>query len=227
MNLDANNPADYASPARFAHELELGAGGYEPVGRQQARDVARWHTAEHARLIAARLATSPEELRRTADAVAATLDHVMDPSPGMTVSLYWPFRGELDLRGWRARSSGGPASLCRWSWPRRAPWSFASGAPAVGWSAASGTSRRPPMTRPSRPTLCWHRWWDSTRTATGSATAAASSTAPSRPCRLKARAIGVGRSTAAIPTIYPQPHDVRMDAIVTGTGVVPLRSGVG
>lgn len=31
-------------------------------------------------------------------------------------------------------------------------------------------------------------------------------------------AIGVGHPIAAIPTIYPQPHDVAMDWIVTGDG---------
>jgi 5-formyltetrahydrofolate cyclo-ligase len=74
------------------------------VDRQQARDVTHWRKAERARLVALRLATSPEERRRTAEAVAAALDRRVDPGPGMTVSLYRPFRGELDLRGWMART---------------------------------------------------------------------------------------------------------------------------
>jgi hypothetical protein len=72
MKPDPDSPAEYASPACFAHELESGTEGYVPVDRQQARDVARWRKAERARLIAARLATSPEERRQAADAVAAT-----------------------------------------------------------------------------------------------------------------------------------------------------------
>jgi 5,10-methenyltetrahydrofolate synthetase len=31
-------------------------------------------------------------------------------------------------------------------------------------------------------------------------------------------AIGVGHPACAIPTIYPQPHDIPMDWIVTGDG---------
>jgi 5,10-methenyltetrahydrofolate synthetase len=34
----------------------------------------------------------------------------------------------------------------------------------------------------------------------------------------KALAIGVGFPAGAIPTIYPQPHDIPMDCIVTGEG---------
>jgi 5,10-methenyltetrahydrofolate synthetase len=36
-------------------------------------------------------------------------------------------------------------------------------------------------------------------------------------------AIGVGHPVAAIRTIYPQPHDIPMDAIVTGAGRVLRR----
>ncbi len=34
------------------------------------------------------------------------------------------------------------------------------------------------------------------------------------------RAVGVGFSTAEIATIYPQPHDVAMDMIVTEDGQI-------
>jgi hypothetical protein len=34
------------------------------------------------------------------------------------------------------------------------------------------------------------------------------------------RVFGVGYAQAAIPTIYPQPHDIPMDMVVTEDGVV-------
>lgn len=37
--------------------------------------------------------------------------------------------------------------------------------------------------------------------------------------------IGVGYSRAAIPTIYPQPHDIPMDIIVTEQGIAAKRIG--
>ncbi len=36
----------------------------------------------------------------------------------------------------------------------------------------------------------------------------------------KPRTFGVGYAQAAIRTIYPQPHDIPMDAIVTEAGIV-------
>ncbi|WP_298852657.1 hypothetical protein [uncultured Ruegeria sp.] len=32
--------------------------------------------------------------------------------------------------------------------------------------------------------------------------------------------IGIGYATAKLPTIYPQPHDIAMDLIVTEAGVL-------
>jgi 5-formyltetrahydrofolate cyclo-ligase len=228
MKSGSDSPAEFASPPCFAHELESGAEGFRPVDRQQARDVARWRKAERARLIALRLATSPEERRRTAEAVAATLDTLVEPGPGMVVSLYWPFRGELDLRGWMARAAERGARVAL---------------PVVVEKA------RPLVFREWRPDCRMERGvWNIPAPADSAAVAPDVVLAPlvafdPDGYRLgygggffdrtlaallpRARAIGVGHSAAAIPTIYPQPHDVPMDAIVTGTGIVPRRGGVG
>ncbi|MDB5664587.1 5-formyltetrahydrofolate cyclo-ligase [Cypionkella sp.] len=37
-------------------------------------------------------------------------------------------------------------------------------------------------------------------------------------------AIGIGLNAAQLPTIFPQPHDISMDYIVSETGPQPLRS---
>jgi len=39
------------------------------------------------------------------------------------------------------------------------------------------------------------------------------------------RVLGVGYAQAAIDTIYPQPHDIPMDAIVTESGVLRAQNG--
>jgi 5,10-methenyltetrahydrofolate synthetase len=221
-----DDPSGYASPACFAHELALGEGGYEAVDPQQARDVARWRKAERARLIAARLATSPDERRRAAEAVVAALDELVDAGPGLVVSLYWPFRGELDLRGWMARAVARGARValpvvvakarplvfrewrpgCRME---RGVWNIP--APADGEVLTPGVVLAPLVGFDS----------DGYRLGYGGGffdrTLAALSP--------RARAIGVGQGVAAIPTIFPQPHDVRMDSIVTEAGVVRLRGG--
>ena len=40
--------------------------------------------------------------------------------------------------------------------------------------------------------------------------------------RTKPRIIGVGYQQSFIPTIYPQPHDISMDVVVTDQGLQGL-----
>lgn len=227
MTSDRGGPAGYASPACFAHELELGEAGYEAVDPQQARDVARWRKAERARLIAARLATSPGERREAADRVAAALDGLVDPRPGMVVSLYWPFRGELDLRGWmgRAVERGARAAL-----PvvvaRARPLVFREWRPGCRMARGVWNIPEPADGEVLTPDVVLAPLVgfdpDGYRLGYGGGffdrTLAAISP--------RARAIGVGHGVEAIPTIYPQPHDIPMDAIVTGAGMFPQRSRI-
>ena len=225
---ESDSPAGYASPACFACELELGAGGYVPVDRQQARDVARWRRAERARLIAARLALPPEERRQAADAVATKLDDLVQPGPGMVVSVYWPFQGELDLRGWMARAAERGARVALPVVVAKArPLVFREWIPGCRmkrgvWgilAPADGEMLTPDVVL--APLVAYDP--DGYRLGYGGGffdrTLAALSP--------RARAIGVGHTVAAITTIYPQPHDIGMDAIVTGTGAARLRGGDG
>ena len=90
-------------------------------------DIARWRKAERERLIAARLAI-PADARAVLSArIAERLDGIVGDVGGRIVSLYWPFRGEPDLRPWmasdrrarrhacpaRRRGKGPPAGLSR------------------------------------------------------------------------------------------------------------------
>ena len=96
---DEAAPRQFSSPPCMLHELDPERDG-RVVDRQQARDLARWRKVERERLIAARLALSAGE--RTADAIriARDLDVTLSPNPSSIVSVYWPFRGEPDLRPW-------------------------------------------------------------------------------------------------------------------------------
>lgn len=224
MTSDTDGPAGYVSPPCFAHELEPAIRGYAPVDRQQARDVGRWRKAERARLISLRLATSPDERRSTAKAMCATLDTVVQSCPGMVVSLYWPFRGELDLREWMAGviERGARVALpvvvakahplifrewrpgCRME---RGVWNIP--APADGEVLTPDVVLAPLVGfDPDGYRLGYGGgFFDRTLAALSP----------------QARAIGVGQAVAGIPTIYPQPHDIPMDAIVTEAGVVRVR----
>ena len=63
-------------------------------------DVALWRKAERARLIEARLGIGADERAAMARKIAEGLDAAIGDVSGRTVSLYWPFRGEPDLRPW-------------------------------------------------------------------------------------------------------------------------------
>ena len=76
-------------------------------------DVARWRKAERARLIEARLAIPADARAAMAQKIASGLDAAIGDVAGRLVSLYWPFRGEPDMRPWMASviERGGDVAL--------------------------------------------------------------------------------------------------------------------
>jgi len=217
----------YASPPCFAHELASSADGMVAVDPVAATDVARWRKAERARLVAARLRISSAERRQVATGVADALGQFADQLGVQVISVYWPFRGELDLVPWmRALAASGrrvalpvveqrghPLVFREW-WPgcrlERGIWNIpvpAEGPPLVPEMVVA-------------PVIGFDH--DCYRLGYGGGyfdrTLAALSPRPT--------AIGVGHPDAGIATIYPQPHDIPMDAVITGDGEV-MRRGRG
>jgi len=211
----AARPADYASPPCLMHDTEAG-GSPEPAGDLAWRDVARWRKGERARLIEERLAVSADVRAAMATRISAGLDAAIGAIAGRTVSLYWPFRGEPDLRPWMASviSRGGRVGLPVVVEKAR-PLVFRAYAPGDRlekgvWNIpvpAEGETVLPDIViaplvgvDPGRYRLGYGGgFFDRTLAAL-----------PGTPL-----AIGVGYETQRIPTIYPQPHDIPMDLIVT------------
>jgi len=206
----------FASPPCFLHELDPGY-----VDPQQRIDVMRWRKAERERLIAARIGMDAADRQERMGRIALYLEAVFGPIAGRTVSFYWPFRGEPDLRDLMARvlATGGQVAL---------PVVLARAQPMVfrawktGEPLASGVWNIPipPASAPEvtpdivvAPLVGFDRalfrlgygggFFDRTLAAM-----------PQRP-----RIIGVGYDQAAIPTIFPQAHDIPMDTIVTESGL--------
>ncbi|MBS0244479.1 MAG: 5-formyltetrahydrofolate cyclo-ligase, partial [Proteobacteria bacterium] len=98
---DDEEAGQFASPPCFMHEIDPTYSGLAP-DQAQARDVARWRKTERERLIAARLAKSAEERNEAAGLIARDLNTIVPETPSTVISLYWPFRGEPDLRPWMA-----------------------------------------------------------------------------------------------------------------------------
>ena len=214
---DDDIPASYASPPCFMHELDQSYVGLasEP-GAQQQRDVVRWRKAERERLIAERLAIDPEMRGRHAGQIVKGLDALIGNPTGIIVSAYWPFRGEPDLRPWidSIHARGGqfalpvvveraqPLIFRRWA-PgaalKRGVWNIP--VPVDGEEVIPDIVIAPVV---GFDPLCYRLgygggFFDRTLESFGT----------------KVRILGVGYAQSAIPTIYPQPHDIPMDAIVT------------
>ncbi|QPC88398.1 5-formyltetrahydrofolate cyclo-ligase [Mesorhizobium sp. NBSH29] len=215
INSDDDPSGSYASPPCFAHELEGGA----PVDAQTRSDIMRWRKAERERQIAARLAIPADVRAAMAVKIGEGLDRVIGDVSGHMISLYWPFRGEPDLRPWMETviQRGGYTAL---------PLVVEKGAPLIfrAWKKGDplekGVWNIPvpadgPAVMPSiviSPLVGFDA--QNFRLGYGGGffdrTLAAMTTKP--------LVIGIGYSASALPTIYPLPHDIAMDAIVTEAG---------
>jgi 5,10-methenyltetrahydrofolate synthetase len=219
---DDDIPASYASPPCFMHELDQSYVGLaSESGAQQQRDVVRWRKAERERLIAERLTIDSEMRGRHAGQIVKGLDALIENPTGLIVSAYWPFRGEPDLRPWidsilarggqfalpvvvernqplifRIWTPGAPLERGVWNIPVPVDGMEVTPdvvvAPVVGFDPA-----------------CYRLgygdgFFDRTLDSLSG----------------KVRAVGVGYARSAIPTIYPQPHDIPMEAIVTEREIV-------
>ena len=203
------------------------ASGQEPTPRRRdAAELARWRTAERERLIAARRMLDDGEHRIRSARIAAQLDRRLGDVHGRRLAVYWPVRGEPDLRPWieQAAARGATFALPVVVGPDR-PLEFRAWAlggrlePGV-WKIqvpAEGDAVVPDVVLV--PLVGFDRAGHRLGYGGGyyDRTLAALSPRP--------RVIGVGFASACLPTIEPQPHDVPMDAIVTEDEVIERPDG--
>lgn len=211
---DDTTPAQYASPPCFMHELD-------PAFQQPLSDwsdVRRWRKTERERLIAARLAISADTRTEMAKRITEGLDATIGNVAGKLISLYWPFRGEPDLRGWMesVNERGGRTAL---------PIVVEKGHPLIFRAYRYGDRLErgvwnipiPAEGDPVVPDVVISPivGIDPNRYRLGYGGGFFDRTLASLP--RKALVIGIGYEIQRIPTIYPQPHDIPMDAVVTET----------
>ena len=187
---------------------------------------ASWRRVERSRLIAARLAMPAEARREGARLIGAVLDRLLPEPGGLVVAVYWPIRGEPDLREWVAsiRSRGArcalpvvaarSAPLVFREWraeARLVPGVWNIPEPADGEALAPQVVIAPLVGHDHRGYRLGYvaGYYDRTLAA-----------CPARPF-----AIGVGYRAAALAGFEPQPHDIPMDAIVDEQGAT-LRPGL-
>ena len=93
------------------HELDPQYAGMASVDNQTAIDVARWRKGERKRLIDERLAVPAELRARAAEQLADRLNYETGTVENKVVGIYWPFRGEPDLREWGSQAIARGARL--------------------------------------------------------------------------------------------------------------------
>ncbi|WP_428418362.1 5-formyltetrahydrofolate cyclo-ligase [Methylibium sp.] len=197
-----------------SHDIALGTLEHDAV--------MRWRKAERQRLMAERLLLSADERRCHTEVIARHLSDALGSVQGRTVGVYWPFRGEPNLRAWMEQMH---AQGARCALPvvieRHAPLVFRTWRPGAAMACgvwkipvpADGVDVLPDIVvspvvgfDPAGYRLGYGGgFYDRTLAAMAR-----------RPL-----VIGVGFAMSAITTIHPLPHDIPMQFIVTEHGCSP------
>jgi 5-formyltetrahydrofolate cyclo-ligase len=209
---------------------ELGPDGALMPDAQQVRDITRWRKVERERLLALRAGLDVEFRAATTARMGAALDELLATLPDaqlarpLLISLYWPIRAEPDLRPWmKARAAGGTRIALPVATALGEPLTFREWHP--GARMAHGLWRIPHPAEGPEVTpdvlLAPLVGFDAVGYRLGYGGGFFDRTlAVAQP---RPHVIGVGYLCTAIRSIFPQPHDIAMDCIVTGEQP-PLRS---
>jgi 5-formyltetrahydrofolate cyclo-ligase len=221
----------YASPPCLAGEIAPDYFDPLAVDPQQARDVARWRSAERKQLRAARQALGVEARVQIGAALGlhlrALLKQQFGDLRGRVFSGYWPIKGEPDLRPVMADLHAAGVVVCL-------PLVEQKAAPLVfrRWTPETRMLRGdwdipvpPPEAEVCTPdiSLAPLVGWDGNGYRLGygggyfDRTLAALAPRPF--------SIGIGFQSARLATIFPQPHDIVLNVILTEAGIqfpIPL-----
>ncbi|MDO9524546.1 MAG: 5-formyltetrahydrofolate cyclo-ligase [Gemmobacter sp.] len=220
----------YASPPCLAGQIAPDYFDPLAIDPEQAKDVARWRTAERARLRADRQALSVEDAASVASALTGHMRDLLSARFGTmqdkVFSAYWPIKGEPDLRPLMAGLYAAGVLVCLPVVEQKAaPLVFRRWTPTTRMVRGDWNIPVPPpdatVLTPDislAPLVGWDA--DGFRLGYGGGyfdrTLAALDPRPFT--------IGVGFQSARLATIFPQPHDIRLDAIVTEAGLEPVRA---
>ncbi|GLS17651.1 5-formyltetrahydrofolate cyclo-ligase [Labrys miyagiensis] len=217
---------DLASPACFLHELSPGEGGMGDLSPAERRsNIFRWRRAERERLLALRIAIPADRRAADAECIAAHLDTLLPAVEGKVVSLYWPMRCEPDLRAWFAAILGrGAIGALPVVAEKNTPLVFHLWRPGEKLKRGFWNIPVPEKEEAVTPDIALAPivGFDAEGYRLGYGGGYFDRTLAVLPA--SRRVIGVGYSMLRIRTIYPLPHDIKMDAIVTEAGSADVPS---
>ncbi|HEY4171077.1 MAG TPA: 5-formyltetrahydrofolate cyclo-ligase [Reyranella sp.] len=204
---------EYASPPCQMHELA------PSTDERQWADVRRWRKAERERLLGLRRSVELEDKDRYAQSIGRELDRLIGDVSGRTISGYWPIKAEPNLMFWMEGLEARGATCCL-------PVVVQPNTPLVfklwrrGMKMVPGIWNIPtpadsPIVVPDivlAPVLGFDEGCYRLGNGGGYFDRTLAVLQP-RPL-----VVGVGYERLRIRTIYPQPHDVAMDVIVTEQG---------
>jgi len=184
-------------------------------------DLAIWRREQRRQLLAARAAASPQDRADWQRRLAARLGAALHHRIGRIIGLYWPVRGEFDPLVLAAdlvaagRTLALPAIIAK-----DAPLDYRAWRP--GDAMMTGEFGIPAPAAPARVTpetlVIPCLGFDAARYRLGygggyfDRTLAALAPRPF--------ALGAGFEQGALATIFPQPHDIALDAIVTEARII-------
>ncbi len=180
------------------------------------RDIKLWRREQRARLIAARTAASAAQRRQWEAAIEARLAALLAALPGGILGIYWPFRAEPDPRPLAERlHADGRRIALPVVVDRKGPLEYRLWQPGMAMEIGVFDLPVPKARDVVQPEIVLAPLvgFDDANYRLGygggyfDRTLAAMAPAPV--------AIGVGFELARVESVFPRPHDVPMDVIVT------------
>ena len=183
-------------------------------------EIRPWRKTQRETLLQARVAAGAEVRKGWSAAMEPEIRRIVDARQLASIGFYWPFRGEFDPRNLaRALSEGGTMMALPTVVQAKAPLEFRRWTPGTEMEIGVYNIPFPKQRDIVEPELLLVPLvgfdGEGYRLGYGGGyydrTIAAFARRPF--------ALGIGFELSRLPTIYPQPHDLAMDAIVTEAGV--------